>query len=434
MRYTKYQNKTFKFFFSLNFFKKMKLSITFKTLLLLILLFTERIYAREEAKNLNLFLHGSHRLKKTYKNDVDNLKSETTALFNSGNTNDLEISIGVALIFKPFGNWPDLKKLQEKATHNKNFDISTATEEIKNQIGEKISSFEAPAATLGVTCIYGNRMGKTKSFKCKLESSLKNAIEKAKEYYNKVRDFFVNKYYGGKKPKSDANNDKTSMFTKMRNKVIGEIIKYLLKKAVKYGLAALFPPIAPLIAIWDIFSSLHASVTDAGNNMKKIEISYELFDLIGIATFQIYLAITVNIEKLKRAYYNMKNWLKNKWDALKKVYAYYKKSLKLSKSDKKYYELVEESITEVDDENGSEITDIEKDSENNYDCIDAGKEAAAKINFDVENDANANQKEITDFEEKLRNLEALVGPDNSISEETTNERQPLLAIGKKKKL
>lgn len=194
-----------------------------------------------------------------------------------------------------------------------------------------------------------------------------DSIDKAKEYYKKVRDFFVKKYYGGKKPKSDATNDKTSMFTTIRKKVVREIVKYLLKKAVKYGLAALFLTIAPLIAIWDIVNSLHATVTDAGNNMKKVAISYDLFDVIGIATFKIELAITVNIEKLKRAYYNMKNWLKNKWDALKRVYASYKSSLKLSKSDEKYFELVEENTTEID-EDGTESREIENDKDNYRGC------------------------------------------------------------------
>lgn len=56
------------------------------------------------------------------------------------------------------------------------------------------------------------------------------------------------------------------------------------------------------------------------------------------------------------------------------------------------------------------------------------------MNLDVENDSTAHEKEVANFEGKLRDLEAFIGQDDSIGPETTNERQPLLANGRKKRL
>lgn len=148
----------------------MKFSIPVKTLLLLALLFSERIQALEESKSLNNFLHGAQNLKRTYKNDVKDLKSETTDTFQSDNVIDLEISVGVALAFKPFVNWPELKVIKDGGNTNKNFELSQASQDIQKEIKGTISSYETPAATLGVKCTYGKRMRKTKSFKCKMES------------------------------------------------------------------------------------------------------------------------------------------------------------------------------------------------------------------------------------------------------------------------
>lgn len=400
--------------------------LTFKVLLILFLYLNAGVYSFTNEKTAHRVFLSSSALSKMH-DDKKDLKDQTTHLFNK---DDFELKVGIAFEFLPFANW-DLVKNSKLDKSKIQTDIEGTME---SKAKESIAKLTSPAATLGLICNYQSKLGKTKTFRCKTESSIAEMIKTVKTYYLKAKQAILNKIKGETKAtKSDAQapaDNQSKYVEKLKEEIAKALLKWLFKFAAKHIMAALFPPIIPVIVMWEILQNVKATVKKtAKEDVKEVGIEVELFNVLDIAKIKLYLTMNINVKVLVQAYNNFKNWITNKWSQLKAICAFYGQVLK-GKKPTGYASLAEEEIeTEMDDETDAIDKNLMK--EKDYDYTNAEDEALKT----AKNPEDLTQDEVkNDYVTKLKTFEetwANQYPSDSISEPKQNEKAPLLNQKKK---